>query len=173
MFSGIFGSTPPGGVGDVHRDLGRLRRRLRAVRRRGPTTAAPQQLEVHGGDVAVGGDLTVGTGAALLTDPRRIVTVGGHIGDVGGLRATPGRGSVPADPFATQLAALAALPEAAPSRPGEALAGRLGRVPAGDLPGRQHVQVLRSRGVRADRFPFRGRARRSRCAGAATAWSST
>jgi hypothetical protein len=114
VFSGIIGSSPPAASATSVATWGGLSGGcvLCVV---GSYDGGAQRLEVHGGDVAVGGDLRVAIGALLLTDPGRAVTVGGSIVDVGGLNATPGRGGVPADPFATQLAALAALPEAAPS----------------------------------------------------------
>jgi hypothetical protein len=69
-----------------------------------------QQLKVEGGDVAVGGDLDLG-GGALITDPGGTVSVGGTAPTDPRIRP----GGVPADPFATQLAALAALPAASSS----------------------------------------------------------
>ncbi len=113
VFSGIFGSKPPAASATSTATWGGFAGTcvLCVV---GSYDGGAQQLEVRGGDVAVGGDLTVGP-AALLTDSGGAVTVGGHIGDVSGVSTTPGRGSVPTDPFATQLASLAARPEAAPS----------------------------------------------------------
>jgi hypothetical protein len=114
VFSGVLGASPPVAAATSTATWGGFSQAcvLCVV---GSYDGGAQQLEVHGGDVAVGGDLTVGPAASLLTDLGQAVTVGGSIGDASGLSATPGRGSVPADPFATQLAALAALPEAAPS----------------------------------------------------------
>jgi hypothetical protein len=114
VFSGILGSSPPAASATSVATWGAFSQPC-ALCVVGSYDGGAQQLEVHGGDVAVGGDLTVAPGASLLTDPDRAVTVAGAIGDSSGLNATPARGGVPSDPFEAELAALAALPEAAPS----------------------------------------------------------
>jgi hypothetical protein len=113
VFSGVLGARPPAASATSTATWGGFSRTC-VLCVLGSYDGGAQQLQVRDGDVAVGGDLTVGP-AALLTDSGGSVTAGGHIGDVSGLSTTPGRGSVPADPFAAQLTSLAALPEAAPS----------------------------------------------------------
>jgi hypothetical protein len=114
VFSGVFGASPAAASATSVATWGAFSRGC-VLCVLGSYDGGAQQLVVRDGDVAVGADLTVGPGASLLTDPGRAVTVGGSIGDSSGLSVTPGRGSVPFDPFATQLAALAALPQASPS----------------------------------------------------------
>ena len=114
VFSGIFGSSPPAASATSIATWGAFSRTC-VLCVLGSYDGGAQQLEVHGGDVAVGGDLTVPAGAKLVTDAGAAVTVAGHIGDASGLSATPVRGNLPTDPFASSLASLALLPGAAPS----------------------------------------------------------
>ncbi len=111
VFSGVLGSSPPAASATSVASWGAFAQpcTLCVI---GSYDGGVQQLEVRGGDVAVGGDLTVGRGAALVTDPGRTVGVGGTVTAGGDLRTTPVPGGVPTDPFASQLAALAALPAA-------------------------------------------------------------
>jgi hypothetical protein len=114
VFSGILGSRPPAASATSVATWGAFTQ-LCALCVLGSYQGGAQQLEVRGGDVAVGGDLTVGSGAALLTDAGKIVSVAGTATVAGTMTTAPTRGNAAFDPFATQLAALAALPDAAPS----------------------------------------------------------
>lgn len=122
VFAGLLGEAPPAATATSVATWGAF----------GPpcTLCVPgsydggaQQLEVHGGDVAVGGDLTVLTGAGLITDPGRALTVGGRATVTGTTTVPPAPGAVPGDPYATSLAALAALPQASPTAVAASSAG--------------------------------------------------
>ena len=121
VFAGVIGSTAPAASATSVASWGAFTEPC-TLCVTGAYVGGAQQLEVHGGDVAVGGDLTVGAGAALTTDPGRAVTYGGRLTSGGRLTTTPIRGGVPTDPFAGHLAALGALAStsvvALPSPPG-------------------------------------------------------
>jgi hypothetical protein len=115
VFSAVLGASPPAATATSTATWGAFSQ-MCVLCVFGSYDGGAQQLEVHGGDVAVGGDLTVSYPATLATDPGRAVSVAGILNDVRGVGGTtPSRGVVPSDPFAAQLTALAVLPEAAPS----------------------------------------------------------
>jgi Putative Flp pilus-assembly TadE/G-like len=114
VFSGILGSRPPAASATSVATWGAFSQ-LCALCVFGSYQGGAQQLEVRGGDVAVGGDLTIGSGGALLTDVGEVVSVAGTATVTGTMSTAPTHADLAFDPFATQLAALAALPDAAPS----------------------------------------------------------
>jgi hypothetical protein len=114
VFAGILGTSPPAASATAVATWGALAQAC-ALCVVGNYNGGAQQLEVHGGDVAIGGNLTVGAGAALVTDAGRTVSVGGTPTVVGAMTTAPTHGSVPTDPFAAQLGLLAAHPYAAAS----------------------------------------------------------
>jgi hypothetical protein len=114
VFSGILGASPPAATATSVATWGAFSQ-LCALCVVGSYNGGAQQLVVHGGDVAVGGNLTIGVGGALITDTGRTVSVGGLATVSGMMTTAPTHGSVPADPFAAQLGLLAAHPYAASS----------------------------------------------------------
>ena len=71
------------------------------------------RTSVVGGDVAVGGAITIGTGGSLTADRDRQIVYGGPTAS-GTISPAPVVGSAPADPLAPALAAVQAAAAAAP-----------------------------------------------------------
>ena len=118
VFAGVLGSAPPAATATSTATWAAFSPPC-ALCVLGSYAGGAQRLEVHGGDVAVGGDLQLGAGAALVTDPGRVLTVAGATDLAGSTTTTPVPGPVPTETFATEFAALAALPAAAPTATAE------------------------------------------------------
>ena len=185
VFSGIFDSRPPAASATSTATWGAFRTCVLCVL--GSYDGGAQQLEVHGGDVAVGGDLAVPAGAKLLTDAgepsrspaNRRRQRPDRTPARGNLRPTPSRPSSRRWPHCPKRRRPPRQAVAGPRRlQSRDLPGHqplLGPLQSRYLSGRQLVHLVRSGGVRADRRPAAAApiARPSRCTRGATGWSST